>query len=109
MVHLLLLWPRLAAVQQMSDCTRTVWREMVPGAVSRMPMHCGHPDGSISTKALADGETIDPTTGVEVMKCCHCGEVIQVSWSIEELPIDGHGPKVVEPRKVWHWPMGWES
>ena len=92
----------------MNDCTRMI--DVMSGdTVTRVPTHCGHPEGTEATRAqalvvLGHGKT----TGVSRATCCYCGETIQVSWSVDDLSIEGHGTWVIEPQRVWHWPVGWE-
>ena len=57
--------------------------------------HCWHSTGQGMTWGFSGGELQH--------RCCHCGALVNVSWSESHMTIKGHGPHVSSRETKYDW------
>ncbi|GMV06742.1 MAG: hypothetical protein AMXMBFR53_30170 [Gemmatimonadota bacterium] len=65
-------------------------------------VHCGHFTGR-------GWDTGAATHGGSEVRCCHCGETAEIPYTVQSLPIPGHGPFSAYRQRVYTWPDPWAS
>lgn len=64
--------------------------------------HCGHFTGRGWSTGMA-------THGGSEVRCCRCGQTVELPYVVESRPLPGHGPFSSRRTNVYTWPAFWQE